>query len=63
MDTNLTLFIEPTKSQERFLYARSPFRTEKKRKRVEFDIPDSINLMSFAFPEDNKVDGGDEDSS
>ena len=55
----MVVCVEPTKSQERFLYARSPFRQEKKRMRIDFDIPESINLMSFAFPEDNKMGDGD----
>lgn len=50
--------VDPVKSQKRYLYARSPFRQEKKKDRKNLDIPDSINLMAFAFPEDNKMGDG-----
>jgi hypothetical protein len=33
------------------MYVRSPFRREKKKARIELELPDSINLLGFAFPE------------
>lgn len=38
------------------MYAKSPFRKEKLRQRLSQDIPKTLNLMAFAFPDGNEGD-------
>jgi hypothetical protein len=36
------------------MYAKSPFRKEKIRKRISDNIPSKLNMMAFAFPDGNE---------
>ena len=52
----MILYIDPMLSEGRHMYAKSPFRKEKLRKRISEDIPKTLNLMAFAFPDGNEGD-------
>ena len=49
-------FVEAIKSQDRHMYAKSPFRKEKLSKRLSSDIPKALNMLAFAFPDGNEGD-------
>jgi len=35
------------------MFAKSPFRKEKMQKRISAEIPKTLNLMAFAYADDN----------
>lgn len=52
----MILFIEAIKSEDRHMYAKSPFRKEKLIKRLSGQIPKTLNLTAMAFPDGNEGD-------
>ena len=56
IDKNLIYFIDPLLSEGRHMYAKSPFRKEKIRKRLSSALPNTLNLMAFAFADGNEGD-------
>ena len=58
----MVYFIEPTIAEGRHLYAKSPFRTVSLKHRLTEDAPKTLNLMPFAFPDDN-IGGGNSSES
>lgn len=57
---DLLLYIEPIYSESRQMYAKSPFRKEKLKKRLSCDIPKGLNLMPFALPDGNEGENSSE---
>jgi hypothetical protein len=53
--------VDPILSEGRHLYAKSPFRKEKLKKRITNELPQGLNLMAFAFPDSN--DGENSEAS
>lgn len=49
-------YIEPTLSDGRTMYAKSPFRKVSAKKRISQEIPKSLNMMPFAFADGNEPD-------
>ena len=47
------LFVEPQLISDRALYAKSPFRRKDMKDRLNEEIPEDLDLLAFAFPEDN----------
>lgn len=56
----MVYYLEPILSEGRHMYAKSPFRKEKPSKRLSQDIPKTLNLMGFAFPDGNEGDNSSE---
>lgn len=54
LDPNMLVFVEAMKAEDRHMYAKSPFRKEKRGKRLSCDIPKSLSIMGgMAFADDN----------
>jgi hypothetical protein len=49
-------YIDPLLSEGRHMFAKSPFRKEKLKKRISEDLPKTLNLLGFAFPDGNEGD-------
>jgi hypothetical protein len=58
---NLIYYIDPVISEGKHLFAKSPFRKEKLKNRIEGNLPQGLNLISFAIPDSN--DGEDSEAS
>ena len=56
IEKDMIYYIKAISSEGRHLYAKSPFRKEKLEKRLSQDMPKSLNLMAFAFPDGNEGD-------
>lgn len=53
----MLIFVEAMKAEDRHMFAKSPFRKEKRGKRLSCEIPKSLSIMGgMAFADDNKGD-------
>ena len=56
IDKDFLYYIEPTLSDGRYMYAKSPFRKVSVKKRISSDLPKTLNMMPFAFADGNEGD-------
>lgn len=56
MDPSLVYYIEAIASEGRHMFMKSPFRKANIKERLYNELPKSIDLMAFAFPDGNEGD-------